>query len=105
MLRGVVVTKKPLKSPETLWSVVVIMLALSNGLLVGTLLGLISDFGIRNTAENMQANPEMFANQYAGGLVYAAWFALVSLVALVAAVCVQYKFGWKRNRTCKESQL
>jgi hypothetical protein len=69
--------KKPLVGSEALRCVVVVLLCLPLGLSVGTLLGLLSDFGLRYTVENIRANPEIFANQYAGLLVYSGWTALM----------------------------
>ena len=78
--------------------VVVGLLVLPLGLWLGTLLGLISDFGLRYPAENILANPEIFASQYAGPIVNSGWIALVCLVAVVAIVAVELTLTWRRKR-------
>lgn len=81
--------KKPLVGSVLLWRVAVVLLCPPVGFLVGTLLGLISDFGLSDTAENIRANPQIFANQYAGLIVNTGWTALVCLVAVVVIVGIQ----------------
>jgi hypothetical protein len=58
------------------------------GLLVGILLGLIEDFGARNTVANIQANPSMFANQYARIIIFAGWAAVVDFVVMAGIASV-----------------
>jgi hypothetical protein len=52
------------------------------GFLVGTFVGLISDFGVVNTVTNIKNNPEMFAKQYAWVVVIGGWAAVVVLLAI-----------------------
>ena len=78
--------------------VVVGLLAVPLGLWLGTLLGLISDFGPRHTAQNIRANPEIFAGQYAGPIVNSGWAALVCLVVVVVIVGIQLMLMWRRKR-------
>ncbi len=90
--------KKPLVGSEGLRCVMIVLLCLPLGSLVGTLLGLISDFGLRHIVWNIQANPEVFANQYAGPLVYSGWTALMCLIALVVIVGIQLMLTWTRKK-------
>ena len=43
------------------------------GLSVGTLFGIITDYGPVYTAENIRLNPGTFANQYARMIVFTGW--------------------------------
>ena len=81
--------KKPLIGSADLWGVAVLVLALPNGALAGIMLGLISDFGVRNTVDSMRANSQIFADQYARLLVYSGWIALVCQIALIVIVGIQ----------------
>jgi len=87
--------KKPLVESVALQCVCGVLLIVPLGLLVGMLLGLISDFSLRNTVGNIRINPEIFANQYAGLLVYSGWTAFVCLVAVVVIVGIQL---WRRKK-------
>jgi hypothetical protein len=50
--------------------------------------------GVRNTVWNIQANPEVFAKQYAGGIVYTGWTAVAGLLALavIAGIALNREF-------------
>ncbi len=58
------------------------------GMSVGTLLGILQDFGLRYTAENIRLNPGIFANQFAQIIVFTGWAALAALVVLAVVGCV-----------------
>ena len=75
-----------------LWGVAVFLLCLPTGLLTGILLGLISQFGLSFTLDNIRANPEMFANQFAPAILYSGWIAVTSLAALVIIVGIELAF-------------
>lgn len=64
-----------------LWYLAILATFLPSGALTGTLLGFLGDFGFEHTVDNIRANPEIFASQYAGVLVYSAWIGLVGLIA------------------------
>ena len=66
------------------------------GLLVGTLLGLIRDFGVRHMVANIRLNPGIFADQYGANLVYTGWTALACLSA--SAVIVGMQSFMRRSR-------
>jgi hypothetical protein len=87
-------SKKPSTRSAVPWGVAVVVLCWPAGSLVGMLLGLVSDFGLDNTAENIRANPEIFANQYAGPLVHNGWTAAGCLLVVAIIVGIQL---WKRG--------
>ena len=89
--------KKPLGGSAVLWCVAFVLLCPPVGASVGTLLGLISDFGLRNTVETIKANPEIFANQYAGPIVCYGWTALMCLVAVVVIIGIQLMLMRRRK--------
>ena len=62
-------------------SIAFILLTIPPGGLIGTLLGLLGDFGLSNTVVNIRRNPQVFADQYAGQLVFLGWAALACLLA------------------------
>jgi hypothetical protein len=59
------------------------------GMMSGTMLGIITDFGVNYTVANIRANAECFVEQYAPDLVCAGWITLASLAALLAIVGIQ----------------
>ena len=63
---------------------------------LGTLAGLITDFGLTRTAENIRLNPRMFADQYADVVVRIGWTCVAVVVVSAAIVGVE----WIR-RLCK----
>jgi hypothetical protein len=69
---------------------------------VGTLLGLISDFGIRNTVWNIQANPGVFAKQYASSIVYTGWIAVAGMIALVVIGGIAFMREFRKPPTRNE---
>ncbi len=89
--------KNQLRGSMALWYVAVSLLCLPMGMLSGIMLGIITDFGVRNTAENIRLNSEMFTEQYVPDLVCAGWITLASLAALLAIVGFQFIWG-KRHR-------
>ncbi|MGA2031645.1 MAG: hypothetical protein ABSG68_05275 [Thermoguttaceae bacterium] len=58
------------------------------GLSVGTLFGILEDFGLNYTVENIRHNPGIFANQFARGIVFTGWAALVAIVVLAVVGCI-----------------
>ena len=71
-----------------LTSAIAVVVVTPIGLSVGTLLGMISDFGLDNTVANIRANPDTFAKQYAQLIVCTGWAALVAIVVLAVVGCV-----------------
>jgi hypothetical protein len=65
------------------------LLIMPLGFCLGTFFGLISDFGISHTTENIKLNPEIFAKQYAFGVVLSAWAAVVTVGVSVVIVVVE----------------
>jgi ABC-type Fe3+ transport system permease subunit len=65
---------------------IVTVLVVPVGMSVGILLGLISDFGLDFTVDNIRANPDIFAKQYAWPIVIGGWAAVVALVVLIVIV-------------------
>ncbi len=71
---------------QSVMPIIVPMLVVPLGWSLGTLLGLISDFGLHYTVENIRLNPDMFAKQYSWGIVYGGWIAVAVVVASAATV-------------------
>ncbi|MBU8902425.1 MAG: hypothetical protein KOO69_06775 [Victivallales bacterium] len=61
--------------------------------LLGALIGLISDFGIRNIFQNIEKNPDIFINQFSSMFVIFSLIAPFSLIALF----VVYRLNQKDN--------
>lgn len=72
-----------------LWYAALALLCWPLGALAGMMLGLITDFGLLNTTENIRLNPHIFIDQYASDIVWAGHLALLSLAALVVIVTLQ----------------
>jgi len=89
--------KSQLRDSMALWYIAVFLLCLPMGMLEGTMLGVIEDFGVKYTVPNIRANSESFVEQYASDLVCSGWITLASLVALLAIVGTQLTW-MKRNR-------
>ncbi len=53
---------------------------------MGTMLGLLSDFGLWNTVDNIKANPTIFADQYAWNIVSTGWVSVVALIGSAAII-------------------
>ena len=73
---------------KVLWGIASFMLCLPTGALVGILVGLVDQFGLRFTLDNIRANPQMFANQFAPYILYSGWFAVASLPVLMVIVAI-----------------
>ncbi len=82
-----------------LWPVIVVVLVVPVGVSVGTLLGLVEDFGLSYTAENMRHNPAVFADQYASQIVFTGWAAVVDLAVLAAIAGVVLIRGYGKRPT------
>lgn len=64
------------------------LLAVPLGLLLGTHIGIIADFGVYHTVDTIRRNPETFADQYAKGMVWSGWASVVITVVLaITALC------------------
>jgi len=64
------------------------LLAVPLGILLGTHIGIISDFGIYHTVDTIRLNPDTFADQYARGMVWSGWASVVITVVLaITALC------------------
>lgn len=72
-----------------MWYAALALLCWPLGALAGMMLGLITDFGLVNTTENVRLNPHIFIDQYASDIVWAGHLALLSLAALVVIVTLQ----------------
>ena len=67
---------------------VVLLLVTPLGLLLGTLYGVISDFGLHETVDTIRLNPDTFADQYAGIVVRNGWAAVaITVVLILTGVC------------------
>ncbi len=78
------------KTPSWSWFAVlkiavVVVAVVPVGLALGTLLGIIEDFGLSGTVENIRHNPGTFANQFARNIAFTGWAALVAIVVLFVA--------------------
>ncbi len=87
--------KKASEISVVLLSVVILLLIVPVGISVGTFLGLISNFGLSYTVENARLNPEIFADQFAGHVVYGGWIALVCLAAAFVLIGILIKAMWR----------
>ena len=81
--------KNELRGSRALWWVAVFLLCLPMGMLSGTMLGIITDFGVKYTVANIRLNSEVFIEQYAPDLVCSGWITLASLVVLLVIVVIQ----------------
>ncbi len=91
-----------LRGSKVLWWVAIWLLCLPMGMLSGTMLAIIEDFGVKYTVANIRANSEMFTEQYAPDLVCAGWITLASLAALIAIVGIQLT-SRKRHREATDA--
>ena len=89
--------KSQLRGSMALWYIAVFLLCFPMGMLAGTMLGIIEDFGVKYTVANIRANSESFVEQYAPDLVCSGWITLASLLALLAIVGIQLTWT-KRHR-------
>ena len=64
------------------------------GLCVGTLFGIIADFGFNDPVHRILRNPNVFAEQYGPAVVFNGWFcvAVVILTAVVVAISLICRF-------------
>ena len=85
-------SRKPLL--RTVAPIIIVLLILPLGLCLGTLAGLLSDFGCTHRVQNIKLNPEMFAKQYGPCIVFNGWAAAAVLVASAAVVGA----AWIRRR-------
>jgi hypothetical protein len=74
--------------------IIIVLLVLPLGLCLGTLAGLLSDFGFTHMVQNIKLNPEMFARQYGPCIVFNGWATAAVVVASAAVVGV----AWIRRR-------
>jgi len=61
------------------------VLVMPIGLCVGTLFGIIGDFGFNHPLDRILRNPDIFAEQYGPAIVFNGWFC-VAVVIMTAAV-------------------
>ena len=81
--------ERPPIGSTILWYAALALLCWPLGALAGMMLGLITDFGLVHTTENVALNPHIFIDQYASDIVWAGRLALLSLAALVVIVTLQ----------------
>jgi hypothetical protein len=70
------------------------------GILIGTQAALLSDFGASNTIENIKANPDIFAAQYASSIVISGWITIAILALCILIVMVEkFRKGDKKEKS------
>lgn len=74
-------------------AVVVPLLIAPLGMLLGTLLSVISDFGLNHTADTIRLNPVTFADQYATSVVRNGWAAAAIMILLALTAVCWYSCG------------
>lgn len=78
---------------RTLATSVVLMIAplliIPLGLCLGTLVAIISDFGLWHTMDNIRLNPATFVKQYGWIAIFNGWFSVAIVIASAAIAGVR----------------